>query len=451
MSRVAAAVTALLLLVLAVAAPASARSRRAPYLAHVQCVRGCLGHHRIAPGAMLRLRGYRFSKGLRAAFRTRPHGRRHTAPVRVAWRRRGTVLLPDRATTGVLFVKDAHGRRSNHIHRPFRVKRPTQTPAVPAGGTPSATAFDGNGMWIWYVSKASGGDLSVIANQALSHGVSTVFIKSSDGTTPWGQFSPSLVATLKAYGLHVCAWQYVYGTHAATEADLGAQAVADGADCLAIDAETEYEGRYAAAQQYLGALRAAVGPDFPVGFTSFPYVDYHPRLPYSVFLGPGGAQANLPQVYWRSIGGTVDAVSGHTVAHNRLYGVPIAPLGQTYGGASPDEISRFRALWAGYGSAGLSWWSWQASPQTSWDALALPSFPVTVPDPGWPALERGKKGDEVVWLQQHLGVPVTATFDPATDLALRTLQAAHGLEVTGVTDPLTWQQVLALPLQPHPW
>ena len=36
--------------------------------------------------------------------------------------------------------------------------------------------------------------------------------------------------------------------------------------------------------------RQAIGPEYPLGLTSFPYVDYHPRVPYSIFLGPGGAQ-----------------------------------------------------------------------------------------------------------------------------------------------------------------
>jgi peptidoglycan hydrolase-like protein with peptidoglycan-binding domain len=225
-----------------------------------------------------------------------------------------------------------------------------------------------------------------------------------------------------------------------------------------IDAESQYEGKYAAAQQYMAALRAAVGPAYPIGLTSFPYVDYHPRLPYSVFLGPGGAQANLPQVYWKDIGGTVDAVSAHTLAANRIYGTPIAPLGQTYDNPAAEDLARFRSLWAGYGSAGLSWWSWQASGDAEWAVLAQPVQPLPAPpsDPGWPALEKGNKGDQVIWLQQHLvsydpTVKVTATFDAATDQALRSFQTARGLEVTGVTDALTWQAVLGLANQPAVW
>src|SRR4029077_21018544 len=131
--------------------------------------------------------------------------------------------------------------------------------------------------------------------------------------------------------------------------------VAAGADCFVIDAESQYEGRYGAAQRYIAALRAAIGPSYPVGLNSLPYAPSPRGLPYSVFLAPGAAQANLPQVYWKAIGGGVDAVSAKTLAHNRLYGAPIAPLGQTYQAPAPADLQRFRQVWASYGSAGLSW------------------------------------------------------------------------------------------------
>jgi hypothetical protein len=224
-----------------------------------------------------------------------------------------------------------------------------------------------------------------------------------------------------------------------------------------IDAESSYEGRYAQAQVYVGALRAAVGPAYPVGFTSFPYVDFHPRLPYSVFLAPGAAQVNLPQVYWKDIGGTVDAVSARTWAHNRIYGAPLAPLGQTYQSPAPADLQRFRQVWASYGAAGLSWWSWQASGPSAWTTLAAPAPPpVALADPGWPTLDLGRRGDQVVWLQQHLAsfnpaVPIDGRLGTSTAQALAAFQAARGLPATGETDPATWQAVLALPLAPVDW
>ena len=117
--------------------------------------------------------------------------------------------------------------------------------------------------------------------------------------------------------------------------------MANGADCLVIDAESEYEGRYSSAQTYMTELRAKVGPDYPVGLASFPYVDYHPAFPYSVFLGPGGAQFNAPQMYWKDIGTSVDTVFAHTYLENTIYGRPIFPLGQTYSNPSSADLVRF--------------------------------------------------------------------------------------------------------------
>src|SRR5207245_5862118 len=122
----------------------------------------------------------------------------------------------------------------------------------------------------------------------------------------------------------------------------GARAVANGAECLGIDAEAGDAGRYAAAQTYIRDLRAKVGPAYPIGLASFPYVSYHPSFPYSVFLGANGAQYNAPQMYWHDIGVSVDTVYANTYIANRIYTRPIFPLGQTYGGVSSSEILRFR-------------------------------------------------------------------------------------------------------------
>ena len=112
----------------------------------------------------------------------------------------------------------------------------------------------------------------------------------------------------------------------------------DGADCLMIDAESEYEGKYISAQTYMTDLRAKVGANHPLALAGFPYIDYHPGFPYSVFLGPGGAQYNAPQMYWKDIQTTTDAVFAHTYEYNLIYQRPIFPLGQVYAPSSgpPD-------------------------------------------------------------------------------------------------------------------
>src|SRR6185437_9928868 len=121
-------------------------------------------------------------------------------------------------------------------------------------------------------------------------------------------------------------------------------AVHDGADCLVIDAESEYEGKYVSAQVYIQRLRALIGYSYPLVLAGFPYIDYHPSFPYSVFLGPGGAQYNAPQMYWRDIGTSVAAVYAHTYSLNRIYQRAIFPLGQLYSHPPPRQIVRFREL-----------------------------------------------------------------------------------------------------------
>ncbi|MEA2294951.1 MAG: hypothetical protein QOE86_2590 [Solirubrobacteraceae bacterium] len=428
------------------AAPAAA----APHVSTVRCLRACVDASTVSTGGQLRITGRNFGHGLRAVFGT-ASGRRFSAATRVTSRAKASVIVPSRARSGVLYVRDRQGRRSNVVKRPLRILAPETALRSPQL---SSTAFDGNGMWIWYVSKAAGGDPAAIAAQAVARGIATVYVKSADGTTPWTQFSPELVAALKSAGLRVCAWQFVYGTHPATEATRGAEAVSTGADCLVIDAESQYEGRYAQAQQYVGALRSAIGQDFPVGLTSFPYVDYHPALPYSVFLGPGGAQFNLPQVYWKAIGGGVDAVVDHTYRFNRPYGRPIMPLGQLYDAPPTADVIRFRQLATAAGSSGLSWWDWQHAGTTQWDAIAAPLTAPADPPPAadLATLGSGAKGDLVVWAQEHLsGVPVTGSYDTATRNAVAALQSAAALPATGNVDTATWGLLLQAAPTPVDW
>jgi hypothetical protein len=433
---------------------------RAPKLAGVRCVpataASCKQGVAVRVGRQVQLRGTRLKLGQRVTFRW-PRGAIATKLHRGAagW----VARVPPGVRPGKVTValRDRTGRRSNVIKITILAEpKKIIAPALSGDGS-LPVAFRGNGMWIWQLEKSDGGDVEAIAARAAAASVSTVFVKAGDGTTPWNQFSPLLIGALHQHGLKACAWQFVYGNSPASEASVAAAAIAAGADCFVIDAEGQYEGKYAAAQTYMSALRAAVGPSFPIGLTSFPYVDYHPGLPFSVFLGPGGAQVNLPQAYWKDIGGTVDAISAHTLAHNRIYQAPIAPLGQTYDNPSAGDLRRFRQLWAAYGTQGLSWWSWQATDTAHWNVLNEPAPPASVePDPGWPALGKGAKGDEVIWLQQHLTqsyptVTVSGKFDTATGDAIKAIQTANGIAVTGTTDASTWAAALALPYTPVDW
>src|SRR4051812_4917446 len=298
-------------------------------------------------------------------------------------------------------------------------------------------------MWVWQMSRTEGGDADAVARRAAASGVSTVIVKGANATTRWAQFSPALVATLHARGLNACAYHFLYGRRPAAEAALTARLVATGADCVVVDVEGQYAGRYAAAQTYVSKVRALIGADYPLGFTSLPYVSWHSSIPYSVFLGPGGAQVNLPQVYWKDIGAPVDKVFARTVAENTVYGRPLAPIGQLYGRVSPSSVARFRALAAALGATGTSFWSWQSAAPSGWSAITRAVAPAAAPVISPITLRRGARGDQVAWLQQHLAIPVTSKFDTATDTALRALQLARGMAPSGLTDAATWQAVLS--------
>jgi hypothetical protein len=333
---------------------------------------------------------------------------------------------------------------------------PGSPPTTEAGDKPK-NPLAGDGMWIWYVNRSSHGRVGKIASRAHRFGIETVLIKSGDGATYWKQFSAGLVSALHSRGLNVCAWQFIYGRGPVSEARVGAAAVDRGADCLVMDVEGQYEGRYPQASTYMTTLRSLVGADYPVGLSSFPYVDYHPALPFSVFLGPGGAQYNLPQLYWKTIGTTVDTGFTHTWVWNRIYQRQIDPLGQVYLNPKANQIRRFRALALSHGFDGVSWWSWQSAGKRQWKAIRGPVAPAsTGPYPSYPFLRLGSKGDFVAWAQQLLAgggysVPINGYYQSPTQSAVFAFQSANGLPVTGNLDVPTWDVLIQNKALPVRW
>ena len=323
---------------------------------------------------------------------------------------------------------------------------------------PAGSPFTKRGMWIWELPATDGGNVSALIGQAERYGIQTLYIKSGDGNSMWSQFNPTLVDELHAAGLHVCAWQYVYGNHPVEEADVGIQAVRDGAECLVIDAETQYQRRYVQAQEYMGTLRSKLGSSYPIALAGFPYVDYHPTFPYSVFLGRNGAQYNLPQMYWQDIGTTVDGVYAHTFEFNELYQRPIYPLGQLYDSPPATSVRRFRSVGLAYRAAGVSWWDWQSAGNRQFSAIAAPAGPLKgyVANTTVASLARGAVGDLVVLAQEHLWntperVTIDGDFGANTQKAVRAFQATHDLPVTGVITPQTWNDLLGVTLPNVRW
>lgn len=248
--------------------------------------------------------------------------------------------------------------------------RPAATPAPRAASKAHRRSpLAGRMMWIWNLPRTERGQVSRIAREAREHGISTVAIKGGDGRARWYQLNKRLVRALHRRGVGVCGWQYVYGTHPYREARVAARIVRTGVDCFIVDAESEYEGRARAAKRYMRSLRHRIGRRFPVAFTSFPYVSLHPRMPYRQFLGKGGAQFNLPQVYWREIGDTPQQALRRTIRENRRFGRPILPAGQSWRVPSAPHVRRFELVARKLGAAGVSYWVWEYTRRGAWHAL----------------------------------------------------------------------------------
>lgn len=325
--------------------------------------------------------------------------------------------------------------------------------AAPAHEAAAKSPFRQQGMWIWYVSQAERGNINKIAAKAKKYKIKTLYVKSSDGSSWWPQWD-DWAAQLKAKGLKVCAWQYVYGKYPVVEAELAARAAKSGADCIVIDAEVEYANRYASARTYIQNLRAQIGQNYPVGFTSFAYPDFHPTIPYSVFLAPGGAQWNLPQMYFWAFNVAIPQVFYHTYTLNQIYQRPIHPLGQTYDGVPYRQALLFRKYAKRYRAPGYSWWVWHLTPPRTWRALRarVPRAPRR-PRLPYPLLRQGYKSDMVRWCKLKLnadGATLTTglTFDAKMTAAVVEFQNRHGLPATGQVDAATWPVLQAVKLPP---
>jgi hypothetical protein len=304
-------------------------------------------------------------------------------------------------------------------------------------------------MWIWIMGDTDHGNVAKIIATARAYGIGTLMVKSGDGSNYWSQFSPTLVAELHAAGLKVCAWQYVYGSTPVSEAEVGAKAVKDGADCLVIDAESQYQGKYVQAQTYVDTLRRLIGSSFPVGLAGFPYVSYHLSFPYSVFLGPNGAQYNVPQMYWQDIGVSPATVYSVTYAYNEIYQRPIFPLGQLYDNVPSASVAQFTSLADSYGATGVSWWDWQSSNASEMDALSTPGKLPNgfVRQRTAASVPPKSSGDLVLWAQEHLysagyRISIDGSFGAQTRRAVVQFQTRHGLPASGTITGATWDALL---------
>jgi hypothetical protein len=323
-----------------------------------------------------------------------------------------------------------------------------------ATGSSPGSPFAGTALWVNQVPPA--GTPQTLATTASQAGAHTLFVKAGDGSTPDPQFTPGLVGELRAAGISVCGWTFAYGQDPLAEAAVAAAAVRSGAQCLVIDAEGQYDKLYGAAQLFVRTLRTQLGGHFPVGLAGQAEVAQHPTFPYSVFLGPGGFDVDLPQMYWLELGVSVDAAYAATLGVNSIYGRPILPVGQLGGNPAAGELSRFRSLARAFGSAGSSFFDLDVAQPQELTALAAPVARTARRTIAPPTLHAGADGDEVVWAQELLNaagarLPVGGFFGAQTARALVRFQSSHRLRASGVLDAASWKALERLHPREPSW
>jgi putative peptidoglycan binding protein len=317
---------------------------------------------------------------------------------------------------------------------------------VPFTATASASSpFRGTALWVAQVPPQAAP--AALAGEAAAVGAHTLFVKAAEGSTSEPQFSATLVAGLRGAGISVCGWTFVYGANPLGEAAAAVAAVRNGAQCLVIDAEGPYDKRYGAAQLFVRSLRSQLGPRFPLALAGQAEVLQHPTFPYSVFLGPGGVDFNLPQIYWLDLGAGLENAYAATIGGNSIYARPVAPVGQLYGSPAPGELIRFRALAFAYGSVGMSFFDLDSAQPQELASLAAPFAPLARRAVVAPTLHAGADGDVVLWAQELLDaagarLPVGGFFGAQTARALARFQERHHLPADGVLRPASWKALL---------
>jgi hypothetical protein len=327
------------------------------------------------------------------------------------------------------------------------------SPAL-ATGAPVPGPFTGTALWVTQIPATETGQQLVA--EAAGAGVRTLYVKAAEGTGPEAQFSAALVGEMHSAGATVCAWTFAYGQNPSGEAAAAVAAVHDGAQCLVVDAEGQYDKLYGAAQLFVRTLRSQLSAGFPIGLAGEAEILRHPTFPYSVFLGPGGFNVFLPEIYWGELGVSVDAAYAATIGGDSLYGRPILPVGQLFGSPTAAEVTRFRALASAYGSPGLSFFDLDSAQPQALAALSGPLPRLSHRAILAPKVHAGACGDEIVQAQELLDaagahLPVGGFFGAETARAVASFQSRHRLPPSGILGPATWRALLRLHPREPSW
>ncbi len=236
----------------------------------------------------------------------------------------------------------------------------------------------GNWMWIWNWRRCDGGDPDRVAERLKATGCAGAIVKAFDGPRWFDQGTPwhEIATALKERGVAVGGWGYAYGDDPAGEAQRAIETIQYGeADLLVLDVETEFKGRPEAAEELCRRIREAVGPDYPLYFSSFAIAHYHDAFPFEVFRRY--CTGAVPQVYWNAFRWPVGDALDETYQDHAALGIPperVFPAGGLYAEGTvrhpfPEEVHEFIVSAVARGSRGVSFWSYEHMSDEMWEAV----------------------------------------------------------------------------------
>jgi LysM repeat protein len=243
----------------------------------------------------------------------------------------------------------------------------------------------GKWVWVWNWRRCDSGDPQRVADRLKAAGCRGALVKAFDAGY-WfdqGLSFRDICRRLKARGVAVGAWGYLYGDDRAGEAQRAIETAQYGeADLLVLDVESEFKGHPEAAEEIVLRIRETLGPDYPLYFSSFAIARYHQSFPFEAFHTR--CTGTAPQVYWNAFRWPLEQALGWTYADYAAMHMPgeqVFPVGGLYQeGAvrypTPDEVRDFVREAAGRGSPGVSFWSYEHMSEEMWEAVA--SAPLTV-------------------------------------------------------------------------
>jgi SnoaL-like domain len=252
-------------------------------------------------------------------------------------------------------------------------------------------ALRGKGYFIWKVQYCENGSSAAILNLAKQANFSHILIKVADGnysynlTASGADLVPPVAQALRAAGIQVFGWHYLYGDDPIGEANKAIQRIQQlHLDGYVLDVEGEYKesGKEKAAVTFMNRLRSAY-PNLPVALCSYRFPSYHPQIPWKAFLER--CDLNMPQVYWQSSHNPSDQLVRTINDYQSITPFrPMIPVGSAYQAgswaATIDDVVKFMQTAQSLNLSATNFWEWTHTRQylpAVWDAIQKYSWPST--------------------------------------------------------------------------